>query len=56
MYGVKRGKRACLTGGDSYLSLSKWINTARIIDVKSHLDKNSNLFREIKERVKQCLD
>ena len=23
MYGVKRGKRACLTGGDSYLSLSK---------------------------------
>ena len=22
MYGVKRGKRACLTGGDSYLSLS----------------------------------
>lgn len=39
-----------------FINDAKWINTARIIDVKSHLDKNSNLFREIKERVKQCLD
>ena len=39
-----------------FINDAKWINTARIIDVKSHLDKNTNLFREIKERVKQCLD
>lgn len=39
-----------------FLNDAKWINTARIIDVKAHLDKNSDLFNEIKERVKMCLD
>lgn len=39
-----------------FINDAKWINTARIIDVKSHLDKNSELFLEIKERVKSCLD
>ena len=39
-----------------FLNDAKWINTARIIDVKSHLDRNSTLFLEIKERVKDCLD
>lgn len=39
-----------------FINDAKWINTARIIDVKSHLDRNSELFKEIKERVKNCLD
>lgn len=39
-----------------FINDAKWINTARIIDVKAHLDRNSNLFCEIKERVKSCLD
>lgn len=39
-----------------FINDAKWINTARIIDVKAHLDRNSDLFKEIKERVKQCLD
>lgn len=39
-----------------FLNDAKWINTARIIDVKSHLDRNSLLFNDIKEKVKDCLD
>lgn len=39
-----------------FINDAKWINTARIIDVKAHLDRNSALFMEIKERVKNCLD
>lgn len=39
-----------------FINDAKWINTARIIDIKAHLDKNSELFKEIKERVKDCLD
>lgn len=39
-----------------FINDAKWINSARIIDVKAHLDKHSELFQEIKERVKQCLD
>ena len=39
-----------------FLNDAKWINTARIIDVKSHLDRNSFKFHDIKERVKACLD
>ena len=39
-----------------FINDAKFINTARIIDVKAHLDKNSELFYEIKERVKKCLD
>ena len=35
---------------------AKWINTARIIDVKAHLRRDSELFCEIKDRVKNCLD
>lgn len=34
---------------------SKWINTARIIDVKGHLKRNSQLFNEIMERVKDMI-
>lgn len=32
-----------------FLNDSKWINTARIIDVKSHISKNGALFKEIKK-------
>ncbi len=39
-----------------FINDAKWINTARIIDIKAHLNKNSSLFHEIKERVKSCLD
>lgn len=39
-----------------FINDAKWINTARIIDVKAHLRKDSALFQEIKERVKRCLD
>lgn len=39
-----------------FINDAKWINTARIIDVKAHLDRTSPLFHEIKERVKKCLD
>lgn len=39
-----------------FINDAKWINTARIIDVKAHLDHQSELFMEIKERVKKCLD
>lgn len=34
-----------------FINDAKFINTARIIDVKAHLDRNSELFHEIKERV-----
>lgn len=39
-----------------FINDAKWINTARIIDVKAHLSKDSDLFKEIKDRVKRCLD
>lgn len=39
-----------------FINDAKWINTARIIDVKAHLDRKSELFVEIKDRVKKCLD
>lgn len=39
-----------------FINDAKWINTARIIDVKAHLDRSSSLFNDIKERVKRCLD
>lgn len=39
-----------------FINDAKWINTARIIDVKAHLDRKSDLFKDIKERVKSCLD
>lgn len=43
MYGVKRGKRACPTGSDSYLSLSK-TDAAR-----------ENLFKEMRMGVKKIM-
>lgn len=39
-----------------FINDAKWINTARIIDVKAHLDRSCALFMEIKDRVKNCLD
>ncbi|MGX8833238.1 hypothetical protein ACWG0P_03415 [Amedibacillus sp. YH-ame6] len=39
-----------------FINDAKFINTARIIDVKAHLDRRSPLFHDIKERVKMCLD
>lgn len=43
---------------DSVLFINdvKWINTARIIDIKAHMKKNSRKFQEIKERIIQCLE
>lgn len=38
-----------------FLNDSKYINTARIIDVKAHIGENSPLFQEIKNRIKSCL-
>lgn len=38
-----------------FINDSKWINTARIIDVKAHLNRHSELFKEIKERVKDMI-
>lgn len=39
-----------------FINDAKWINPARIIDVKAHLSSKSELFMEIKERVKKCLE
>ena len=38
-----------------FLNDCKYINTARIIDVKATIDHDSDLFREIVDRVRQCL-
>lgn len=38
-----------------FLNDCKYINTARIIDVKAHLDVQGELFRSIKKRVLDCL-
>lgn len=38
-----------------FLNDAKFINTARIIDVKAHLKKESPLFREIVDRFKKCI-
>ena len=38
-----------------FLNDVKWISTARIIDVKSHLSKESEFFKEIKERAIDCM-
>lgn len=39
-----------------FMNDAKWINTARIIDVKAHLDRQGLLFQEIKNRVLHCLE
>lgn len=38
-----------------FLNDAKWINTARIIDVKAHIDKRGELFMNIKKRMMECL-
>ena len=38
-----------------FLNDCKYINTARIIDVKATIPENSALFRHIVNRVKECL-
>ena len=38
-----------------FLNDGKFINTARIIDVKANINKNSALFQEIKKRLKECM-
>lgn len=38
-----------------FLNDAKFINTARIIDVKAHLDPNSKMFCEIKEKFKSLV-
>lgn len=38
-----------------FLNDAKFINTARIIDVKAHLDIDSTLFKEIKQRLFSCI-
>lgn len=38
-----------------FLNDCKYINTARIIDVKAHLDVEGSLFHSIKKRVLECL-
>ena len=38
-----------------FLNDAKFINTARIIDVKAHLDTDSEMFLEIKEKFKNLV-
>ena len=38
-----------------FLNDAKWINTARIIDVKAHIERNEELFINIKKRMMECL-
>lgn len=38
-----------------FLNDVKWISTARIIDVKAHLGKESEFFKEIKQRAMDCM-
>lgn len=39
-----------------YLNDAKWMNTARIIDVKSHIPVNGELFQTIKRRIIEGID
>ncbi len=39
-----------------YINDAKWINTARIIDVKSRISVYSEQFQNIKQRLKECID
>lgn len=38
-----------------FLNDGKFINTARIIDIKGHLDPSSRLFQQIRERFMVCI-
>lgn len=60
----KQGKRhlmrlGCIPGMNKvsvlYMNDAKWINTARIIDVKAHLDPREKLFQEIKGRIVELI-
>lgn len=39
-----------------FLNDAKYINTARIIEIKGYIDPKSELFYEIKQRLKECLN
>lgn len=39
-----------------FINDSKWINSARIIDVKGHVSRKSELFKEIQRRIFDSLD
>lgn len=39
-----------------YINDAKWINTARIIDVKSRIPVRSKQFQDIKQRLKESID
>lgn len=39
-----------------FLNDVKWINTARVIDRKAHIDPNGALFQTIKKRIKLLID
>ena len=49
--GGRMKKRSCLIHRND----SKWINTARVIDVKGHLKRDSQVFREIMTRVNDMI-
>ncbi|MBP3853543.1 MAG: hypothetical protein J6D18_03130 [Erysipelotrichaceae bacterium] len=38
-----------------YINDAKWINTARIIDVKAHIDAEGALFKSVKQQVQQMI-
>lgn len=55
-YGKKHLMRlGCIEGMNKlsvlYMNDAKWINTARIIDVKAHINVDEPLFQDIKERM-----
>ena len=39
-----------------FLNDGKYMNTARVIDVKAHVNPDSVLFQKIKERLRECLN
>ena len=38
-----------------YINDAKWINTARILDIKAHLDHKRQLFYDIKQNVREMI-
>lgn len=38
-----------------FVNDAKFINPARILDVKAHIDENSEAFQEIRRRIKKCI-
>lgn len=39
-----------------YINDAKWLNSARIIDVKSHIPVDGELFKSIKNKIKESID